>query len=134
MKATGRERGNDERADPMTPRATKPRGTRTPTRLGKVKLAEMIEEATVDAYDEMEQATGWYTMFENHLSLPFATEVLGTAVTVTRIDLRDRGEIVAVCTRGRDRQAVLLVDLPLPSPKPAGAEWIEAYRIWLGGQ
>ena len=74
----------------MKPRSTGLRGTRTPTRLGKVRLAEMIEEATVDAYGEEEQATGWYTMFENHLPLPFATEVLGTAVTVTRIDLRDR--------------------------------------------
>jgi hypothetical protein len=27
----------------------------------------MIEEATVDAYDESEQATGWFAMFEEHL-------------------------------------------------------------------
>ena len=25
-------------------------------------------------------------------------------------------------------------DLPLPTPMPAGAEWIEAYRLWLGGR
>jgi Calcium binding len=94
----------------------------------------MIEEATVDAYDESEQATGWFTMFEEHLVLPFETKVLGTVVTVTSIDLRDGGQIVAVRTRGRDRQAIPLVDLPLPSPKPAGADWIEAYRYWLGGR
>lgn len=94
----------------------------------------MIEEATVDAYDESEQATGWFTMFEEHLELPFETKVLGTAVTVAKIDLRDGGQIVAICTRGRDRQAIPLVDLPLPSPKPAGTEWIEAYRCWLGGR
>ena len=92
----------------------------------------MIEEATVDAYDEMEQATGWYTMFEQHLELPFETRVLGIAVSVASIDLRDGGQIVALCTRGRDRQAISLVDLPLPSPKPIGSEWIEAYRHWLG--
>jgi hypothetical protein len=28
----------------------------------------MIEEATADAYDESEQATGWFTMFEEHRS------------------------------------------------------------------
>ncbi len=94
----------------------------------------MIEEATVDAYDESEQATGWFTMFEEHLALPFETRVLGTAVTVTSIDLREGGQIVAVCTRGRDRQAIPLVDLPLPSPNPAGTDWIEAYRYWLGGR
>ena len=24
-------------------------------------------------------------------------------------------------------------DLPLPSPRPAGTEWIDAYRHWVGG-
>jgi hypothetical protein len=82
----------------------------------------MIEEATVDAYDESEQATGWYTMFEEYLELPFETTVLGVAVTVASVDLRENDQIVAVCTRGRDRQAISVVDLPLPSPKPAGSE------------
>jgi hypothetical protein len=90
----------------------------------------MIEEATVDAYDESEQVTGWYTMFEQHLELPFETKVLGIVVTVASIDLRHGDQIVALCTRGRDRQVILLVDLPLPSPAPAGSEWIEAYRQW----
>jgi len=111
---------------------TKTRGPRTPARLSKERIAEMIEEATVDAYDESEQATGWYTMFEQYLELPFETTVLGVAVIVASVDLRENNEIVALCTHGRDRQAISLVDLPLPSPKPAGTEWIEAYRHWLG--
>ena len=111
---------------------TKTRGTRTPTRLSKARLAEMINEATLDAYDESEQATGWFTLFEEHLELPFETKVLGTAVTVASIDLRDGGQIVAICTCGRKRQAISLVDLPLLPPRPAGSEWIEAYRCWLG--
>ena len=84
----------------------------------------MIEEATVDAYDESEQATGWFTMFEEHLELPFETTVLGTLVTVTRIDLRDYGQLNAICTRGRHSQAISLAELPLPKPRPAGSEWI----------
>lgn len=36
--------------------------------------------------------------------------------------------------RGLNWQAISLVDLPLPSPKPAGSDWIEAYRHWLGGR
>ena len=94
----------------------------------------MIEDATIDAYDESEQATGWFTMFAEHLALPFETRVLGTSVTVSSIDLRDDHRIVAICTRGRDRQAIAIVDLPLPSPRPAGWEWIDAYRAWLGGR
>lgn len=68
----------------------------------------MIEEATVDAYDESEQATGWFTMFEEHLALPFDTEVLGVRVAVEEIDL-----IVAVCRRGKVRQSIAITDLPL---------------------
>ena len=102
--------------------------------LSSAKLAEMIEEATVDAYDESEQATGWFTMLEEHLELPFDTVVLGLPVRVTRIDLRGDHRLVAICTRGRNKQAIGLIDLPLPQPTPPGAVWIEAYRHWSGGR
>ncbi len=42
----------------------------------------MIEEATVDAYGDSEQTTGWYTMLEEHLALPFETTMLGVTVQV----------------------------------------------------
>jgi hypothetical protein len=108
-----------------TPRAVKPR-------VSTAKLAQMIEEATVDAYDESEQATGWFTMLEEHLELPFDTVVLGVPVRVTRIDQRDDNRLVAICARGANKQAIGLADLPLPTPLPAGAEWIEAYSCWIG--
>ena len=93
----------------------------------------MIEEATVDAYGESEQIGGFYTMIEDHLAVPFETDVLGMPVTVKAVDLTDGDEIVAVCTRGRFLQAIPILDLALPSPPPAGAEWIEAYRHWTRG-
>ena len=36
----------------------------TAGRVSKARLAAMIEEATVDAYGDSEQTTGWYTMLE----------------------------------------------------------------------
>jgi hypothetical protein len=54
--------------------------------ISAARLAETIEEATVDAHDESEQAMGWFTMFEEYVELPFETEVLGVPVRVTRID------------------------------------------------
>ena len=101
--------------------------------LSKARLKEMIEEATVDAYGESEQVTGWYTMIDENLEVPFETMVLGVPVTVERVDLNRSGQIVALCARGRDRQALPILDLPLPTPSPDGAEWIEAYRHWRGG-
>jgi len=112
-------------------RATKRKNRQSP-RISKARLQEMIEQATVDAYDESEQITGWFTMIEENLAVPFETMVLGVSVTVERIDLNRSEQIVAVCRRGRDRQALPILDLPLPAPPPDGAEWIEAYRKWRG--
>jgi hypothetical protein len=103
---------------------------KAPSALSSTRLAEMIEEATVDAHDESEQAMGWFTMLEEYLELPFETEVLGVSVRVTRIDHRDDDRLVAICARGRDEQAIGLADLPLPTPMPAGRAWIDAYRRW----
>jgi hypothetical protein len=30
------------------------------------------------------------------------------------------------------KQPIAILDLPLPAPAPDGAQWIEAYRRWLG--
>jgi len=102
-------------------------------RLSKARLEEMIEAATVDCYNESEQMTGWFTMLDENLVVPFETTVLGVPVTVERVDLNRSEQIVAVCARGRDRQALPILDLTLPTPRPDGAEWIEAYRHWHGG-
>lgn len=94
------------------------------------ELERLAEEATIDAYGESEQATGFLTMIEENVELPFETEVLGVPVTVVRFDVDDRDQVVAICQRGRQRQSIHLAQLPLPSPRPSGAEWIEAYRYW----
>ncbi len=99
----------------------------------EAKLDEMIEAAIVDAYGESEQTVGFYTMLEDNLALPFKTELLGVEVTVERIDLSHDEQIVAVCSRGKAKQRVPLLDLPLPSPYPAGADWIAAFRRWAKG-
>jgi len=96
----------------------------------RAELDAMIEEATVDCYNEEEQITGLFTMIEDHLTLPFQTSVLGVTVTVTKVDLTVGHEIVAICRRDTHKQAIPILDLPLPAPPPNGAEWIEAYRRW----
>ena len=99
-------------------------------KLSRAKLRKLIEEATVDAYNDSEQRVGFLTMIQENLQLPFKTYVLGAEVLVERIDMTASGEIVAVCRNGRTRQRIALLDLPLPSPLPRGVEWIEAYRHW----
>ena len=103
------------------------------SRLSKAKLVALVEEAVVDCYNESEHATGLYTMIEDNLQFPFETEVLGVAVTVTGVDITEHDLIVAVCKRGGLKQKLPLLELPLPTPRPAGSEWIEAYRHWARG-
>ena len=98
----------------------------------KAKLDVLVTEAVADAYDETEQRIGLLTMIQNNLQLPFETTVLGVPVRVQSVDFNKGGEIVVICVRDRHRQAISIIDLPLPSPPPKGAEWIEAYRRWAG--
>lgn len=90
----------------------------------------LIAEATVDAYNESEQRTGFLTMLEEHLDMPFEATILGVSVIVERVGVTDDDQIVAICRRGRLQQAVPILELPLPTPRPAGTEWIDAYRRW----
>jgi len=112
---------------------TRRKPTRPHLQVDAAELDKLIEEAIVDCHDESEQRTGFYTMLEDNLGLPFETRVLGVQVTVESIDLTDAEEIVALCKRGGVLQAIPILDLPLPAPAPPGAEWIEAYRRWARG-
>jgi hypothetical protein len=100
--------------------------------MSKAQLDAMVEEATVDCYNEAEQVTGLLTVIEDELTVPFKTRVLGVEVAVERVDLSGEDQIVAICSREKLRQTIPLLDLPLPTPPPEGAQWIEAYRHWLG--
>jgi len=70
-------------------------------------------------------------MIEDHLEVPFDTIIFGVPVTVERVDLDPGDQIIAVCRRGSERRHLSILDLPLPTPPPKGAEWISAYRHWL---
>src|SRR5271157_5409754 len=115
----------------MTRKQRRPgrRGSPSPSRLDR-----MISEATVDCYNDSEQLMGLFNMIEEKLRLPFSTAVLGIQVSVDTIELNDVAEIVAVCSRGAAKQRIPLLDLALPSPRPKGVEWIEAYRRWASGR
>jgi hypothetical protein len=95
--------------------------------------AQVADGAIERTWENVKRAStvlGLYTLLSESLAVPFQTVVLGVEVTVEDIDLSDRGEIVAHCTRGGLQQQIGVLDLPLPQPPPDGAEWIEAYRRW----
>lgn len=120
---------------------TKPAGKRviatrtrkTATSVTAAQLDALIEEATVDAYGDSEQAAGFLACFEQ-IAVPFTTEVLGVEVSVTGFDLTDDEALVAVCRRGKATQRIPVLDLPLPTPPPEGHAWIAAFRRWRKGR
>jgi hypothetical protein len=79
------------------------------TGLTKAELDAMIEEATVECHDEEERLTGFATMVENNLEVPFGTTVLGVKVTVSGVTYASHG-LVADCARRRHRQAIHVFD------------------------
>ena len=101
--------------------------------LSKARLEALIEEAVVDAYGDEEQTGGFFTMIEEHLALPFSVSILGVEAVVEKVDMTRDCRIVAVCKRGAVKQRIEILDLPLPKPIPAGAEWIAAYSHWRRG-
>ena len=101
--------------------------------LSKARVKELIEQAIVDAYGEEEQAGGFFTMIEERLALPFPVKVLGVDADVEKVDMTLDGQTVAIWRRGKTRQKIPILDLPLPRPAPSGVEWIAAYRHWRRG-
>ena len=103
-----------------------------PRKLSKLDLAKLVAKATADSYGEPEQAVAWFACIEKRLALPFETVVLGAKVMVEKIDLSERGDIIAMCRCGRERQTIPISYLPLAEPLPKGWQWLEAYRYWAG--
>jgi hypothetical protein len=103
-----------------------------PLRKRPSQLDAMVEEATMDANSLDEVISGFLTAMEEHLALPFRTTVLGQQVLVSGLDSGPDDVILAVCQVGKLRQRIPLLELPLPTPPPAGHRWIQAYRKFHG--
>ena len=98
------------------------------------RLHALIEEATVDANDEIEQHMGLMNMIEENVVCPFPAKVIGEEVEVVELRSPDTGfGLDAVCRyKGKD-YPIDINSLEWPRKKPEGFEWIEAYQLWRSG-
>jgi hypothetical protein len=96
------------------------------------RLQSLIEEATVDCYNESEQHVGLMTMLEDNLICPFEATVIGEPVEVVELRSREVGlGVDAVCRyKGKDYR-IDINSLGWGKKKPEGFEWVEAYQEWL---
>jgi hypothetical protein len=95
------------------------------------RLHALIEEATVDCYNEEEEHTGLLTMIEDNVVCPFRAKVIGEEVEVTDFEWAKSGYgLKAVCNRKGKKHLVDITSLEWLDPRPEGFEWIEAYLAW----
>jgi hypothetical protein len=104
------------------------------TRRGQARLRALIEEATVDCYTEDEAQVGFMTMVAENVVCPFKAKVIGEDVEVVELREAEVGfGVDAVCRyKGKDYR-INIDSLEWPRKKPAGFEWVEAYRAWRAG-
>lgn len=97
-------------------------------------LEKLIEEATVDCYNESEAATGLLTFLEDRIACPTAATVIGMPVTVLRLDLDEQeGTVIAVC-RVKGRQEKIPIRLVVwANLTKSGTDAIDAYLMWSRG-
>ena len=96
------------------------------------ELDELIEEATVDCYDEYEERVGFLTMIHDNVSTPFQAILHGDSVTISEIDGDDRVIKVTIQKNGKT-YPVDILDLEIDDENVKGSEWIAAYRKWERG-
>lgn len=103
-------------------------------RMTTSQLKKLIEEAIVDAYGEEEQEGAFVVMLEDNLAFPFKALVVGEEVEVTGVEQSSSGRgIMAVCKRKGKKYRVSVTSLEWVGKPPKGAEWLEAYKLWLRG-
>ena len=118
------------------------KGQRVPVKLKKdppaakkARWEAMIEEATVDCYGEYEEFAGMLATLEDRLKFPFEARMLGETVEVVGLDEKESSErrgIVANVSRGGRQYTVALADLEAVEKDSETAEWLAAYRYWVG--
>lgn len=97
------------------------------------KFEKMAEEATLDCYGEYEQFSGWSCTLEEKLPLPLKCLILGEEAILTGIETDNNGtSVLGIVKREKWKIRVPIQDIELKDTKAKHAEWIEAYRHWLG--
>jgi hypothetical protein len=100
------------------------------------RLQELLDQATVDCYDEEEEFGGVLCTLEDNLDFPLQAEAMGEPVEVIGLDSRRsslRRGIVARVRKGDKEYTVGLSELVMIDPDPTSAEWLAVYRYWAYG-
>lgn len=96
------------------------------------QLDDLIEEATVDCYNEYECLAGFSSCLEDKLSFPFPVQVVGEKVKVISLDFED-GQIKVVCLKQGKKYKINILDIKYNPEKVKNYQYIKAFRKWTNG-
>jgi hypothetical protein len=98
------------------------------------ELNDLVDEITVDAYNDDEQLWAFRQVIEDEVDLPADACVLGEPVAVLEIDYdgNERRGLVARCRREDASVHVVSASDVIFPEESKGADYMAAYRIWLG--
>ena len=103
-------------------------------KISEEKLAIMIEEATVDCYDEHEAFMGVVYYLSDKMSFPFRAKWLGDMVEVIGIDDEESGyenEVIAQILTEEDEYTVVLDELESVPDDTGNSKYLEMYKYWI---
>ena len=97
-------------------------------------LDHLIEEITVDAYNDDEKLWAFRQAFEDNVALPSDGFVIGEPVSVIEIDYdgNERRGLAARCRREDGSEHVVAASEVMLPQSTRGARHLAAYRKWLG--
>ncbi|MCP4418266.1 MAG: hypothetical protein GY805_16715 [Chloroflexi bacterium] len=98
------------------------------------RLRELVDEATVDCYDEEEQFWGILTALSDELDFPITATLIGEQIELIDIDgtssSSHRGIVARVRHKGQE-YCVSLANLQISDTNSHNVEWLAAYHYWL---
>jgi hypothetical protein len=103
--------------------------------MGKIseeELDEMIEDATVDCYDEYEAFAGILVALQDNLSFPFKAKALGDTVDVMDIDGRSSGHGIGVVAKVEKQGKIynIRLDELEVEPDSENSKWLQMLHHW----
>jgi len=102
------------------------------SKLSEEELDEMIAEATVDCYDEIEEFMGVLYTLQDSMTFPFKAKALGETVEVIGIDDRESsrgGGIVAEVRKHGKTYTIGLGELEI-EPDSENSKWFQMFHYW----
>lgn len=104
--------------------------------ISEERLRELLEEATVDCYNEDEEFYGVYVTLDENVAWPLPARLAGMPVEVLGLSesaSSTRRGIVARIRRDGKEYTASLTDLTFGAMDESSAEWLAMYRWWAEG-